>query len=228
MGKKTLRVALSLIGAAGAAMCVTLLSLAMRTVLDLGGFCASGGPYEIAVQCPQSLGWLMPLTIVGGLIFVGVFIGFLPWDVGGLGLLAWSALFLALGWNFVDYGIPWHGHEWNGGFVTPGIIFVLMGGIPLFWSLKGIGATIIKGFEVTERPTIPAIQSALFASSGFSATSVPLAMGNVQSQESSYMPFAPKADITAELERLAKLHKSRDLTDSEYAQAKSKLLEGGA
>ena len=34
-----------LLGVAGLAFCITLLWLGMRAVMDLGGFCASGGPY---------------------------------------------------------------------------------------------------------------------------------------------------------------------------------------
>jgi hypothetical protein len=62
-------------------------------------------------------------------------------------VFAWSALFLALGWNFLDYGINPPGD--NGtviGWLICGIVFVIMGGVPLLllfspraarWSLWG-------------------------------------------------------------------------------------------
>ena len=49
------RVAGYLLGIAALAFCIALLWLGMRAVMDLGGFCASGGPYEIAVECPDAV-----------------------------------------------------------------------------------------------------------------------------------------------------------------------------
>mgnify|MGYP001149551442 CR=1 FL=1 len=54
------------------ALSFTLLFLVSYTVLALGGSCASGGPYEIAVQCPEGVAAFAPLSIFGGLIAVGI------------------------------------------------------------------------------------------------------------------------------------------------------------
>jgi hypothetical protein len=63
----------SLVGIAGVAFAITLLSRSMRSVEKIGGFCASGGPYQIAHQCPKGIGGLLPLSIFGGLIFLALF-----------------------------------------------------------------------------------------------------------------------------------------------------------
>ena len=39
-------------GRLASAACLTVLFLCMRSVMDIGGSCASGGPYEIANPCP--------------------------------------------------------------------------------------------------------------------------------------------------------------------------------
>ena len=58
----------SLVGLAGVAFSLTLLYKSMRSVQAIGGFCASGGPYQIAHTCPKGVAGLLPLAIVGGLI----------------------------------------------------------------------------------------------------------------------------------------------------------------
>ena len=74
-------VAIYLVGVAGLAFCMTLLWLGMRAVMDLGGFCASGGPYEIAVECPDAVVATTPLSILGGVLSVGLML----WGGAALG-----------------------------------------------------------------------------------------------------------------------------------------------
>ena len=106
----------------------------MRAVMDLGGFCASGGPYEIAVECPDAVIATTPLSILGGFLAAGLII----WGAAGLPgawmslvFLAWPALFLSLGWNFLEYGFfpPEGGWVWS--WLFCGVLFVLMGAVPL-------------------------------------------------------------------------------------------------
>jgi hypothetical protein len=53
-------------------------------------------------------------------------------------LLAWPALFLSLGWNFLEYGVdPPDGSAnvvW--GWLFCGVLFVLMGGLPLLFGIS--------------------------------------------------------------------------------------------
>src|SRR4051794_37684850 len=137
-----LDVALYLVGVAGLTAALTLLWLSMRAVLDVGGYCAEGGPYEIAQHCPDGVALLLPLAIFGGLgcaALMGWKGAVLGGPYAGLVLLAWPALFISLGWNFLEFAFfpppPETGIEL--GFLIPGVLFVIMGAFPLIGFLPG-------------------------------------------------------------------------------------------
>lgn len=129
------------IAVGGMATCVTLLFLGMRAVMDVGGMCAEGGPYQIRQTCPQGSPTAMVLGILGLFLFGGIGM----WGGSQLGgawqgipVLAWSGLFGALGWNFLDYGIlnpppKAGGIVW--GWLVPGIMFELMAFVPILLGL---------------------------------------------------------------------------------------------
>lgn len=130
-------------GTLGFVVCLTMLFESMRSVMEIGGSCASGGPYEISRPCPTGVAWIMPVSIFGGLAFLaigacGVF------RLGGPRpyLFAWSALFLALGWNFFAYGFDAPGGGTSVGFLVSGVVFALMGGIPLIFLLSPSGVRL--------------------------------------------------------------------------------------
>lgn len=113
-------------------LALTNLYLGMRGIMRLGGFVASGGPYEIAHPAPAWV-WVMPVSIILGLIavFTSMAAGK---KIGGPNLmaLAWSALFISLGWNFLEFGFsPPMGEGLAWGWLIPGLIFIPMGAIPL-------------------------------------------------------------------------------------------------
>jgi hypothetical protein len=118
-------VALAALGYAGGALCITLVFLGMRSVMDIGGFCAEGGPYVIAQSCPDAA---TPSLLLGmfGLFLFGAIATVGGVAVGGIWaaapLIGWSALFGLLGWNFMEYGV----------FAVPG------GGIELGWAICGV------------------------------------------------------------------------------------------
>lgn len=121
----------------GIAAAFATLFLSMRSVMDIGGSCASGNvPFEITRPCPTGVPGLMVGSIFGGLILLGIY----AFNAIGpnLTLLAWPVLFLSLGWSFLEYafsppdgsgGIVW-------GWLICGILFVLMGGLPLIFGIK--------------------------------------------------------------------------------------------
>jgi hypothetical protein len=119
------------LGLAGVCASLTLLWLAMRAVLDIGGTCATGGPFEIARPCPKGIGWMFPIALNAGLVSLAIY-AFSTSKLLNVAVFAWPALFLSLGWNFLEYGIAspvGDGLEW--GFLIPGLLFVFMGGWPL-------------------------------------------------------------------------------------------------
>ena len=146
-GPSTRTVLLYLIGVAGLAFSIALMFIEMRAVLDVGGSCADGGPYVSPQPCPQGT-WLMFLAIFGGFgwgalaFWAGQSIG---GRYGAVPFLAWPALFCTLGFNFLQYGVaPPGGGGIELGFLIPGILFELMGGIPLALGLKW-GTAAIAG-----------------------------------------------------------------------------------
>src|SRR5271165_6016343 len=133
----------SLFGAAGVAAAITILSLGMRSVLNVGGTCASGNsPYVIRQQCPTGVAWLLPVSIWAGLGFLLLFYLCAPDGGKRCAILAWPALFLSLGWNFLQYGLPIQGHGAAAGWLVPGILFIIMGIVPLFFVLPGMIRTL--------------------------------------------------------------------------------------
>ena len=122
----------------GVAFCISTLYHAMRPIMRLGGMVASGGPYAIEHPAPSWV-WVMPLSIIIGMIcfFLNLFTS--PGDDGiNLMPLAWPGLFLSLGWNFLEFTFnpPGGGLAW--GWLICGVVFVLMGGLPLLMAFKSV------------------------------------------------------------------------------------------
>jgi hypothetical protein len=120
------------------AFCISVLYHAMRPIMRLGGMVASGGPYAIAHPAPSWV-WVLPLSIVAGMVcfFLNLFTS--PGDDGvNLMPLAWPGLFLSLGWNFLEFTFnpPGGGLAW--GWLVCGVLFVLMGGLPLLLAFKAV------------------------------------------------------------------------------------------
>ena len=122
------------IGVAAGAAAVTLLSRVMRSVTAVGGSCADGGPYVSAQPCPDGAGAVIGLLVV----LVPLFLGGTGWGAHRAQapdpvLLGWPALFLTLGWSFLDDGFdPPPGAGGIGpSYVICGVVFVLMGAAPL-------------------------------------------------------------------------------------------------
>ncbi len=205
---------LLLVGVAGLAMCLTLLFLGMRAVMDVGGACADGGPYVSRQSCPDGV----PLAMIGGIFGLFAFGGMaaaggtqIGGAYGGIVFFAWPALFLSLGWNFLEYGIwPPGGGGPEFGWLVCGVVFVLMGGFPLL--------ALLPSRSPTRRN--------------------PLAMrrllGDLQARQQQMTPrvqvpddgtTAPvRTDLTSRLERLAALHTSGQLSDTEFDEAKRRVI----
>ncbi len=122
---------LVLAGAAGFAACLRSAFTGMRDLMVTdGGACASGGPYVSAHPCSGSDVRLLTVGIVGGLVAIGI----VAIGTAGLGrsgtspaLLAWAALFGALGWNFLSLGLhPAAGQSGAAGWLIAGVVFWLM------------------------------------------------------------------------------------------------------
>jgi hypothetical protein len=215
-----------LVGVAGLAFSITILWLSMRAVMGVGGACASGGPYVPAVECPEAVVLLTPLSIFGGLLSAGLVVwggAELPGGWAGLVALAWPALFLSLGWNFLDFGLhpgvapdgePYP-IDWSWLFCA--VVFFVMGAGPL--AVAAWGWRAVRGGRNTGRPTWPAATSRPILTSprgGFALHAVE-------------MGSRPAGAVADRLERLARLHAAGELTAAEFEAAKRATLdEAGA
>jgi hypothetical protein len=121
----------------GAAFSIACFSQSMRGVMRLGGMVASGGPYAIEHPAPSWV-WILPVSIVLGMacFFINLFSS-RPVGVN-LMPLAWPGLFLSGGWNFLEFAFAPPGGGFSWGWLVCGVIFVLMGGLPLFLACKSM------------------------------------------------------------------------------------------
>lgn len=188
---------------AGVSAGITMLFLGMRSVMEIGGVCAEGGPYVPRQPCPDGVPAMIIGGIWGGIIFLGLYL----WagarnDAPSLAAFAWPALFLSLGWNFFEFGFNPPGDvgvAWS--WLICGVLFAVMGGFPLLYILGPLWRSLRGKTPDHERPPTKPL-------SGVRAA------------------VAEKApqDLVGTLERLDKLHRSGGLTDAEFGAAKRKLL----
>jgi hypothetical protein len=198
--------------AGGVVMALTTLFVSMRTVMDIGGTCGSGGPYEIAHPCPGNVAGLLPAAIWGGLIFTGLYVLVaLKFKVPSFVSLIWPALFLSLAYNFFDYGVR---GGVNGGWIVCGIVFALMGVVPLVWAVPHLWRVYVHGREDDPKPWHVSTTGAAMGSA-VSAMKLLDRMGRT-----------PNQDMTESLEQLDELHKRGALDDLEYAKAKDRVIRG--
>ena len=188
------RSALTFVGLAGASGGLTVMFLSMRSVMDIGGVCASGNTaFQPRHPCPTGVAGSMVGAIFLGLIFLGIY----AVNVVGpnLTLLAWPALFLSLGFNFFDYGIsPPGGGGLVFGWLFCGVLFALMGGVPLLFAVHAL----LTGRETRIKPNVDALTNRVAARTGWGGS----------------------GGSSDELRRLDKLHREGHLTDDEYEATK--------
>jgi putative oligomerization/nucleic acid binding protein len=239
-----------LVSLAAVAAALTMLFMGMRAVMAIGGACAEGGPYVIANPCPKGIPLVMIGSIWGGLIFAGVYI----WQttkakVASFAGFLWPALFLSLGWNFFEFAIrasrDGQGLAW--GWVICGVLFALMGGIPLliatqtlFGRKPRMGSTIsdLGGslkMAAAGLSTVRQLRSAMpdiLRAMSSAAAAWPQASGyptvTVTGTEATPTTGPPDpGGLVAVLAKLDELHRSGALSDAEYQAAKKQVLGKG-
>ena len=123
--------------------------LGMRSVMDIGGACAEGGPYVPVQPCPDGT-WMLalaiPMLIVVAMTGSAVAIG-----MGAPNLLVpmWGLLFGSLGWNFLEYGAFSGELVW--GWIICGVVFELMA-LPVLL----LAVSSLRGGTSWSPPTAPA------------------------------------------------------------------------
>ncbi|MFL5518988.1 MAG: SHOCT domain-containing protein, partial [Gemmatimonadales bacterium] len=190
----------------------------MRAVMAIGGSCAEGGPYVVAVPCPHGTAITTLGAIFGGLAMVLVYTAFGLRAGPRVTLLLWSALFLSLGWNFLDFGLRASDSSAATGWLICAVVFALMGGGPVLGMLS---PRFAKDLLWSDGVGLP-----VGLRSGRPATSepddrAPAARAMFPAPE----PPPPADDLATALTKMAELHARGALTDAEYAEAKRRILE---
>ena len=207
---RTRDVLLVLVATFGLAACITLIWLGMRAVMDIGGACAEGGPFVPVQPCPEGAPAALTLGMLGlfGFGALGIWAGAqIGGGWAGLPLLAWPALFGSLGWNFLEYGLTFEEGAVVWGWVIPGIAFIAVAVIPLWfvWSARASSVPINTRFG------LPAGKDA--------ATEPPPSLGWNRSHREPETGHA-----VDRLERLANMRRRGDITSDEYERFKQALL----
>jgi Short C-terminal domain len=238
---------------AGVSAAITMVYLGMRSVMAIGGACAEGGPFTPVHPCPKGI----PAVMVGGIWLGLIFAGLYVWQsiragAPSLAVLLWPALFLSLGWNFLEFGVnpPREGAGLDGGWLVCAVVFLLMGAIPLALVLP----SLVRRFRGIEpRPGLAAVLRTVggpyrirFPTPAFFDRFDPRAR-RVDTRSSRAIgpptladspltaspPPGPGAgqarsgDLVSKLERLAALHRAGALDDQEYEAAKREILASG-
>lgn len=113
-------------------LALTILYLSMRAVLGVGGYCAEGGAYVIETHCPQGTAFLTPLSIFAMMAGGGLYLASLIEKAPQWGFFFWTALFVSLGWNFLDFAL-WQGEAGaiEYGWLFCAVVFAIMGLAPV-------------------------------------------------------------------------------------------------
>ncbi len=120
------RLAVLVVSVALIALSIAWTYLGMRAVMDIGGACASGGPYVPVQPCPAGadvmLSVAIPILLLASFAASGIAFTL---SAPTLILPMWVALFGSLGWNFLEYAFAYD----DGivvGWLVCGIVFELM------------------------------------------------------------------------------------------------------
>jgi len=110
----------------------------MREVMDVGGFCAVGGPYQIKTPCPE--GTVLPAVLAPPVMAISFIVYIVVARNSAGAILFWAAIFGSLGWNFIEKGLlvpraAGEGTIW--GWMVPGATFWLMAAVPLLFLVPG-------------------------------------------------------------------------------------------
>lgn len=121
---------------------------AAAAVMSLGGSCASGGPYAIEVECPESVIVFAPLGIFGFFLSLGVALVFARGFGVSLVAWAWPILFVGLGIEFILAGASGQSSVVN---IVIGIMFIAMGLAPVWFvvSSKALAPTLVGSRRLT-------------------------------------------------------------------------------
>jgi len=227
---------------AGVSAAITTVFLAMRAVMEIGGVCAEGGPYVPRQPCPDGVPLLMVGGIWGGMIFAFIY----AWQVFKRGVpnfvwALWPALFLSLGWNFLEYGLdPPFGEGVAWGWLVCAVVFFVMGAgpllgaLPVFWRAATGQTPPLPPRQALRPPGTAAVARFRDARTSRAVGTSGSDLGPAEAGAAEPRGGQPDGgqpdggqpdDVVSALERLHYLHRTGGLSDDEYEAAKARVLE---
>jgi len=174
---------------------LTLFWLGMRSVMDVGGSCASSNSsFDVRQRCAGGGAVAVPLGIVLGLASLGGYVAVTAGTASQkLALAAWPALFVGLGINFVQYALAGPENEgivWS--WLACGVFFALMGIAPVVLARRSLRALLAAR------------------------------RGGAKSEAFTYGRLERRA-IAAKLEGLERMRASGELSAADFAERRAKL-----
>lgn len=212
-----LRILVSGVAGIAVALCIGLVFAGMRGVMYVGGACVSGASaYEVRVDCPDSGQWLLPVGIVGALLFTALFLSVAPEAARPYSVLAWTGLFIAVGYNFLDAGLPWNGQQASVLGILLAAMFFVIGIVPVavLWKKRGRLTDDDLEFEITRTIDGRLVQ-------GFPMSNQPADDGKPAGRARARSSALSTADALA---KLSQMHVAGELSDVEYDRLKAALL----
>jgi hypothetical protein len=138
VARRAVAVAVLGLGIAAGAAAITVLSMLLRAATAVGGSCADADAFLSTQPCRSHPGTALLLAVACALACLLA----VSWGAAVLGaprplFLAWPALALTLGWNFLRDGFdPPMGEGLALGYVVGGVVFLVLGAAPLLLRLS--------------------------------------------------------------------------------------------
>jgi hypothetical protein len=123
------------------AVTLTWTYFSMRSVMNVGGSCADGGPYVSAQPCPDGsflIAIAVPVMLVTAMAGSAAALSI---NAPNLLVPMWGVLFGSLGWNFLEFAFSGDDIVW--GWLVCGVLFWLMAAPAVFGILVAVRNAVI-------------------------------------------------------------------------------------
>lgn len=131
----------TVVGVLVLAITLTWTFFSMRSVMNVGGSCADGGPYVSAQPCPDGsflIAIAIPVMLITAMAGSAAALSI---NAPNLLVPMWGVLFGSLGWNFLEFAFKGDGIVW--GWLVCGVVFWLMAAPAVFGILVALKNAVV-------------------------------------------------------------------------------------